>query len=73
MFTTPMTDHAQYEYVISAGEGTLIAYGVANSRKIRDMTGYTVMMYGNVTVITDIAIGTTETGKFVIPVVDQLF
>ena len=68
-----MNDYSLFEYAISAGNGTLIAYGIANRQKIVNLTNDILNAYGEVFTLTEVAASDAETGQYSIIETFQLY
>lgn len=68
-----MDGYNLFEYAISAGSGTLIAYGIANRQKIVNLTNNILNNYSEVCTLTEVAASDAETGQYNIIETFQLY
>jgi len=69
---TELNSYTRYEYAISAGEGTLIAYGQADITTIQAKTIAALLFHGTVTVVTKYAFPDCKTGEYIAPMIKQV-
>jgi len=67
-----LDDYTDYEYVITAGEGKMIAHGIASRPRLRQLVDNALLDNGDISVMCDVAIPSTETGKIYYTISDQV-